>query len=64
MRIAIILATSLLTGALGDVGAGRGDSCEAAMEGGENEGDCTERAKIGETMFSDWKGIVVVAGGS
>ena len=64
MRIAIILATSLLTGALGDVGVGCGDSCGVGMEGDDNGGVCTERAKIGGTMFSDWEGIGVVAGGS
>jgi hypothetical protein len=64
LRIAIILATSLLTGALGELGVGCCDSCGVVMEGDDNGVVWREREKIGETIFSDWEGIVVVAGGS
>ena len=61
LRISIILATSLLTGARGEVGVGGGDSCEVAMGGKDDEEGCTGGTETGEDEFSDLAGIVVVA---
>ena len=64
LRISMILATSLLTGVLGEVGVECGDSCEVVMEGGDDEEGCTGGTETREDVFSDLAGIVVVAPGS